>query len=242
MLLQSLLPDFDPGIAEEFGYAVTNGPSFLGVPLVETQSLLHMLLRFCFNLAVSWIVVRLFYYRKGGQKKYFFTFMLFSSAMFLLLFLMENVKLQIGFTLGLFAIFGMIRYRTETVPVREMTYLFVIIALSVINGIGLNVSYAELVLANILVISLIWICEGSRRLSGTSTKVVLYDRIDLIVPERRAELIADLRARLGLDITEVEVGHVDFLRDAAYVKVSYRSVPGAQHTIEDLTKYREDGF
>ena len=238
MLLQTSAPDFDPSIAEEFGYAVSQGASFLGVPLMEGQNLLHMLIRFAFNLLVSWVVVRCFYYRRGGRRDYFFTFMLFSSAMFMLLFLMENVKLQIGFTLGLFAIFGMIRYRTETVPVREMTYLFVIIALSVINGIGLNVSYAELVAANALIILLIWACEGAKGLKRTSTKIVLYDRIELIVPERRAELVADLEKRLGLEIVEVEVGHVDFLKDAAYLKVTYKSEPGGSHTIETMTKYK----
>ena len=235
-LLQAALPDFDPSIAEEFGYQVSQGASFLGVPLMETQSLLHLLMRFAFNLLVSWVVVHFFYYRKSHRRDYYFTFMLFSSAMFLLLFLMENVKLQIGFTLGLFAIFGMIRYRTETVPIREMTYLFVIIALSVINGIALNVSYAELVLANLLIIGLIWITERARFIGQTSTKLVLYDRIELIVPERRAELIADLEKRLGLKIDDVEIGHVDFLKDSAYIKVSYRLSEGESNTIDSLTK------
>lgn len=237
MLLQTL-PDFDPTIAEEFGYAVTQGPSFLGVPLFESQNLMHLLIRFAFNLLVSWIVVRCFYYRRGGRRDFFFTFMLFSSAMFMLLFLMENVKLQIGFTLGLFAIFGMIRYRTETVPIREMTYLFVIIALSVVNGIGLNVSYAELVLANALIIGLIWVCESAKALNSTATKIVQYDRIELIVPQRREELTADLEKRLGLKIVDLEIGHVDFLKDSAYIKVTYRTTPGERHTIENITKVK----
>ena len=238
-ILQSALPDFDPSIAEEFGYQVSQGASFLGVPLMETQSLLHLLMRFAFNLLVSWVIVHFFYYRKSRRRDYYFTFMLFSSAMFLLLFLMENVKLQIGFTLGLFAIFGMIRYRTETVPIREMTYLFIIIALSVINGIALNVSYAELVLANLLIIGLIWITERARFIGQTSTKLVLYDRIELIVPERRAELIADLEKRLGFKVEDVEIGHVDFLKDAAYIKVSYKLEPGRTNTIDTLTKAKD---
>ena len=119
MILQ--MPDFDPTIAEEFGYAVTNGTTFLGVPLMETTNLLNLLLRFAFNLLVSWVIVKLLYYRKSGRKEYCLTFLAFSTAMFLLIFLLESVKLQIGLTLGLFAIFGVIRYRTETVPVREMT-------------------------------------------------------------------------------------------------------------------------
>lgn len=228
--------DFDPSIAEEFGYDITSQISFLGVPLCDTQNLIHLLMRFAFNLLVSWLIVRFCYYRKSGRRDYVLTFMLFSSAMFLLIFLMENVKLQIGLTLGLFAIFGVIRYRTETVPVREMTYLFVIIATAVINGLALNISYAELVAADALVLGLLWGMESRLLLRHTSAKLVLYERIELIVPERRGELIADLEQRLGLKIDKVEVGHVDFLRDVAFVKVYYELHEGEGDSIDMLTK------
>ncbi len=228
--------DFDPSIAEEFGYDITSKISFLGVPLCDTQNLIHLLMRFAFNLLVSWLIVRFCYYRKSGRRDYVLTFMLFSSAMFLLIFLMENVKLQIGLTLGLFAIFGVIRYRTETVPVREMTYLFIIIATAVINGLALNISYAELVAADALVVALLWIMEGRLLLRHTSAKLVLYERIDLIVPERRAEMVADLERRLGIRIDRAEVGHVDFLRDVAFVKVYYELREGEGGSIDTLTK------
>ena len=228
--------DFDPSIAEEFGNDITSKISFLGVPLCDTQNLIHLLMRFAFNLLVSWLIVRFCYYRKSGRRDYVLTFMLFSSAMFLLIFLMENVKLQIGLTLGLFAIFGVIRYRTETVPVREMTYLFIIIATAVINGLALNISYAELVAADALVVALLWIMEGRLLLRHTSAKLVLYERIDLIVPERRAEMVADLERRLGIRIDRAEVGHVDFLRDVAFVKVYYELREGEGGSIDTLTK------
>ena len=228
--------DFDPSIDEEFGYDITSQISFLGVPLCDTQNLIHLLMRFAFNLLVSWLIVRFCYYRKSGRRDYVLTFMLFSSAMFLLIFLMENVKLQIGLTLGLFAIFGVIRYRTETVPVREMTYLFIIIATAVINGLALNISYAELVAADALVVALLWIMESRLLLRHTSAKLVLYERIDLIVPERRAEMVADLERRLGIRIDRAEVGHVDFLRDVAFVKVYYELREGEGGSIDTLTK------
>ena len=132
-------PEFDPSIAEEFGYTVSNGTSFLGVPLLEATNLYNLLLRFTFNLFVSWIITYLIYKKKRGSNEYCVTFMAFASAMFLLIFLMDSVKLQIGLTLGLFAIFGVIRYRTETAPGREMTYLFLIITVAVINGLALNI-------------------------------------------------------------------------------------------------------
>ena len=231
--------EFDPSIAEEFGYEIANQISFLGVPLCDTQSLIHLLMRFAFNLLVSWLIVRYCYYRKSQRKDYALTFMLFSSAMFLLIFLMENVNIQIGMTLGLFAIFGVIRYRTETVPVREMTYLFVIIASAVINGLALNISYVELIVANALIIAIIMFLEGRMLLKHTSTKLVLYEKIALIVPERRAEMIADLEQRLGLKIEKAEVGHVDFLRDVAFVKVYYSLGEGELNTIDQLTKAKD---
>lgn len=228
--------EFDPSIAEEFGYEISSQISFLGVPLCDTQSLLHLLMRFAFNLLISWLIVRICYYRKSQRKDYVLTYMLFSSAMFLLIFLMENVNLQIGLTLGLFAIFGVIRYRTETVPVREMTYLFVIIATSVINGLALNISYVELIVANALIFLLIWAMESRVLLRHTSAKLVIYEKIQLITPERREEMIADLEQRLGHKVNKVEVGHVDFLRDVAFVKVYYELPDGDINTVDHISK------
>lgn len=228
--------EFDPSIAEEFGYEISSQISFLGVPLCDTQSLLHLLMRFAFNLLISWLIVRICYYRKSQRKDYVLTYMLFSSAMFLLIFLMENVNLQIGLTLGLFAIFGVIRYRTETVPVREMTYLFVIIATSVINGLALNISYVELIVANALIFLLIWAMESRVLLRHTSAKLVIYEKIQLIMPERREEMIADLEQRLGHKVNKVEVGHVDFLRDVAFVKVYYELPDGEINTVDHISK------
>ena len=162
-----------------------------------------------------------------------------SAAMFILLFVMENIKLQIGFALGLFAIFGMIRYRSETMPVREMTYLFVIIAISIVNGLALNISYAELVLANLLLILLTWVLESDKIIAHTSTKLVTYDRIDLIVPEKREELKADLEKRIGVKVKTIEIGSVDFLRDSAFIKITYDLPRGEANTVDQLRKEKD---
>ena len=228
--------DFDPSIAEEFGYEISNQISFLGVPLCDTQSLLHLLMRFAFNLIVTWVIARYCYYVKSQRRDYVLTFMLFGAAMFLLIFLMESVSIQIGMTLGLFAIFGVIRYRTETVPIREMTYLFIFICVAVINGLALNISYVELLVANALLIALIMTVEGRRLLRHTSAKLVIYEKINLITPDKREEMIADLEERLGHKVNKVEVGHVDFLRDVAFVKVYYELEPGETNSVEEVTK------
>ncbi|MBQ7623289.1 MAG: DUF4956 domain-containing protein, partial [Bacteroidales bacterium] len=172
------------------------------------------------------------------------------------LYIMGNVEVGVGLTLGLFAIFGVIRYRTETVPIREMTYLFVIIALAAVNGLApvyrlagaASVSpHYELsagtvgimVLTNALVIALVWVLEGGKMLKSTSAKLILYDRIELIVPERREELVADLEKRTGLKVQGVEVGHIDFLKDAAFIKVYYTPEAGNSGSIDSLTKAKD---
>ena len=236
--------DFDPQIAAENGYSIemteegdykiTQGAAGI------LEAVLNLVKIFFFNLLVSFLIIQFFYYPKSRRMDYYFTFMMFSSAMCLLLFLMNNLSLEIGFTLGLFAIFGMIRYRTETVPVREMTYLFIIIAVSVINGIGADVPFLELVAANVLIILLSWLLESRgvfvRR---TSVKLIIYDRVDLILPERRDELVEDLRKRTGLDIRDIEIGQVDFLKDTAWIKVTYELPAGQVNTIDKLTRTKD---
>lgn len=212
---------------------------FMGVPVWEPDSVLNLTIRFLFNLLVTFIIVGLIYYRKNGQRSFALSFMLFSVTMYLLIGLMENLELQIGFTLGLFAIFGMIRYRTETLPVREMTYLFVIIGVAVINGLSMAVSWAELLLANLFIICLSIALEAWAARGKTTTKIILYEKIDNIKPERRAELLADLKERTGLDIIDIEIGHIDFLRDVAYIKVKYVLKKGEVNTIGNQTKFKE---
>ena len=231
------LTTFDPSIAAEFGENSTI--DFLGVALFDATSLLHLLMRFVFNMLVCWVLVQFFYYKKSKRRDYYVTFIMFSTTMFLLIFLMKNVDLHIGLTLGLFAIFGMMRYRTETVPIREMTYLFVITGISVINGLSMTVSYAELVATNLLFVILAYIIENQKVLKHTSSKLVLYEKIDLIVPEKREELKADLEKRTGLKIEKLEIGHIDFLRDVAFVKIYYVLSPGESNSIDSIGKINQ---
>lgn len=217
------------------------------------QSMTELGIKFLLNLIVCWIIVRCFYYPKSHRRDYFFTFMIFSSAMLMLLYVMGNSEVGVGLTLGLFAIFGVIRYRTETVPIREMTYLFVIIALAAINGLApvykvvgavtdnphYELSTSALlvaVISNVLVLLLIWILESEKMLKHTSTKLILYDRIDMIVPEKHDELKADLEKRTGIKIDKFEIGHIDFLKDAAFIKLYYTLEKGQTATIDTLTK------
>lgn len=235
--------DVDPAIAAQYGrsdsisYLMNSIADFLHI----SESFVTLPLMFLFNFLVTWVIVYCIYYRVSHRRDYYVTFMLFSSAMFLLLWLMQILDIQTGFVLGLFAIFGMIRYRTETVPIREMTYLFIIIAISVINSLSLKadgLAWHQLLFANVLFILLTFAFDIWSNRKRTSTKIILYEKIENVVPERRAELIADLKQRTGLDIQKIEVGHIDFLRDVAYIKVTYPLAKDEDNSIDMITKFK----
>lgn len=178
----------------------------LGVPFVEGYDFMTMLLRFSFNTAMVWIMIHCLYYPKSQRRDYYFTFMLISISIFFMIYLLGGVKLKVGFALGLFAIFGIIRYRTESMPVREMTYLFSIIAMSVINALATTISYIELITTNAIFVLAAWFFESYVLLKHVSTKLIQYDRIALITPDRYDEMLIDLKQRTGLNITKAEVG------------------------------------
>ena len=223
--------------------------------MTTAQKIGELGIRFALNLLVCWLLVHFFYYRKSRRRDYYFTFIVFSSAMLTLLYIMGNVEVGVGLTLGLFAIFGVIRYRTETVPIREMTYLFIIIALAAVNGLAplyhvVDLSSAPhyvlgwgnvgvMAIVNGLMLLLVWVLESETLVHHVTTKLVQYDRIELIVPEKREELIADLEKRLGVKVDNVEIGHVDFLKDSAMIKVYYRLGKGESNSVNTVTRAKD---
>lgn len=209
-------------------------------PVANAGDMGALLLRFLFNSVFIWIIIQKLYYPKSQRRDYYFTFALISVSIFFLIYLLGSVKIKVGFALGLFAIFGIIRYRTESMSVWEMTYLFVIIAVSVINALAVTLSYGELLLTNVIFIICIRLCENIPYLKSRSEKLVVYDRIDLIKPDCRDELLKDLKDRLGLDIIDVEVGAVDFLRDTAMLKVYYGDRKGRINTVDNMLKIPKD--
>ncbi len=232
-----------------------NLPQLTEAAMTSAQSLCELGIKFCLNLLVSWIIIRFLYYPKSCRRDYFFTFLTFSSAMLLLLYMMGSVDVGVGLTLGLFAIFGIIRYRTETVPIREMTYLFVIIALAAVNGLSpvysvrdalgehpfYAVSWGRVAVtavANLLVVGLIWLLENTSLLKHYSSRTILYDRIDLLVPARKSELMEDLQKRTGTVIEKIEIGNMDFLKDAAYIRIFFRPETGEKALTESITKLK----
>lgn len=190
-----------------------------------TPYFIEMMIRFAICMGFNWLIIDRLYYRKSHRRDFYFTFLLTSVAIFFLVFFMIfgldelGGKTSMGIGIGLFGIFSIMRYRTDAMPVREMTYLFVIVSMSVVNAIATTVTLTEILLTNCFIAAIIWLCEKMLRIEHT--KLIQYDRIELTKPERREELIADLRERLGLDVYKVDTGAVDLLRDMTILKVYF---------------------
>ena len=209
---------------------------------IDADHVKSLLLAFFINLVAILIVVRGLYYPKCKRGEFFFTYILIAISTFMLIYVLGDVKLKAGIALGLFAIFSIIRYRTEQVAIREMTYLFIIIALSAINGLTVSeLSLGEVIIINLLFILSIWICESKVLISHYSYKVIKYDNVNLITPDKREELIADLEKRTGLKIEKVEVGSIDFLKDAAIVKMYYKST-ASNNSVDTTLKAPVDEY
>ena len=209
---------------------------------IDTNHVAKLLLAFFINFIAIMIVVRWLYYPKCKRGEFFFTYILIAISTFMLIYVLGDVKLKAGIALGLFAMFSIIRYRTEQIAIREMTYLFIIIALSAINGLTISeLSIGEVIIINILFIATTWLCETKLLISHYSYKVIKYDNINLITPDKRDELIADLEKRTGLKIVKVEVGAIDFLKDAAIVKMYYKSNE-ANNSVDTTLKTPTDEY
>ncbi|WP_158848357.1 DUF4956 domain-containing protein [Algibacter sp. L1A34] len=194
---------------------------FLEIPIFD-DDFFKMGFRFLINLGFLTLIIRYLYYTSSRRKDYLFTFYMISFIVFFLCFTLKKYELDIGMALGLFAIFGIIRYRTDAIAIKEMTYLFVVIGISVMNSLAnKKMSYAEILLANTVVVISIAIIEKFWHLKHEVTKEVVYENIENIKPENHALLKADLENRTGLVINEISVGNVDFLRDTAVLTIYY---------------------
>ena len=200
-----------------------NQGQLLGTDFFDPDAFLALIIRFSFNFLVIAIIVRGLYYSVAKRKNYLFAFILISTIVFLICFLLESISLGLGFALGLFAIFGIIRYRTNPIPIKEMTYLFIVIGISVINGLSnMNISYLELVFTNVITIIIVYFLERIWLIRSEAKKTIDYEKIELIKPDKRAELIKDLKERTNLDITRIEIGRINYLRDSARLQIHYR--------------------
>jgi hypothetical protein len=193
------------------------------IEIIDFSSFFEMFIRFSLNMIVILILIRWLYYSTTRRKDYLFTFILISCVIFLLCYLLANVKLQLGFALGLFAIFGIIRYRTNAMPIREMTYLFLVIGISIINALAdTKTSVAEVLFTNIIILFFTFGFEKLWLLRHEVSRIINYEKIELIKPEKYNELIADLQERTGIKkIDRIEIGKIDFLKDTCFITIYF---------------------
>lgn len=197
--------------------------TLFGIQLVNALDFNCLLFKLMVDLVFTLIIVRGIFYPIYKQRDYVFTAMVINIAIFFICFLMESIKLKIGFAFGLFAVFAILRYRTEQIPIREMTYMFAVIIIAVLNALSDDkISYAELFLANITITLIIYFLESDVLHDDDTVRIITYEKIDLIKPENYRLLIDDLRERTGLLVKRAEIDTINFLNDTARLKILYR--------------------
>ena len=193
-----------------------------GMKFIHLEDFIGLIIRLSVHMLFVLLLVRGIYYPIAKRKDFLFTYLLFSLTIFLMCFMLESVKLQMGFALGLFAVFGIIRYRTDAIPIKEMTYLFVVIGMSVMNAlINKKISLVELSFANLVIIGATYGLEKVWLLRHEAQKIIVYENIDLIKVGREEEMIADIELRTGIKVNRFEIGKIDFLRDTALIKIYF---------------------
>lgn len=193
-----------------------------GIALFDLEDFSKLLFKFGINFICLIIIVRLIYYRIKDDKDYVFTFIMFNILTFFICFLLRKVPMQMGFALGLFAVFGILRYRTEAIPIRQMTYLFIVIGISMINALSnKSISIFELIFTNGFITLITYLIDRVWFQTIEESKNILYEKIDLIKPENQEDLIQDLKERTGLPIHAVKIVKIDFLRDTASITIYY---------------------
>ncbi|MFW6277428.1 MAG: DUF4956 domain-containing protein [Prolixibacteraceae bacterium] len=194
----------------------------LAITTTQLEFLEMLSIRFVFNLAATFVIVVLLYARISKRKEFYFSYFAISIAVFLLVFLLQSVKIELGFALGLFAIFGIIRYRTDAIPPKEMTYLFIIIAVSVINALSKNYfGYLELTFVNLILVGALWALERILMMRQENSMLVVYEKIENLHSDKENDLLDDLKKRTGVKIKRYHIDKINFLRNTANITVYF---------------------
>ena len=197
--------------------------------LIDSDDFLKLAARLALDLAFATVIIRHVYFRLYRNRDYVFTYFLFNVITFCLCILLRKVPIELGFALGLFAVFGILRYRTEAIQIRDLTYLFIVIGIAILNAVAnKKVSMGELLLVNSVIVGMTVLLELRPNRVPLASAPLLYDRLELISPRHRDQLLADLRSRTGCDVRGVDIVRVDLLRDAAELIVHYRAEEGGQ--------------
>ena len=198
---------------------------------------------FLMNLVIAVLIVRLIYYPAKQDKNYVFTFLAFNTIIYFVMSFLTNAELSMGVGFGLFAIFSVMRYRTSAMSTREMTYLFIMIALPGMNSVLMRSnSWPDLLAANAAVIAVLFVLEREWGFHYESAKLIRYERIDLIKPHQRSVLLQDLCERTGLPVKRVELGQIDFLDDSVELKIYYDEPQGQSMSSDDDIRYANASY
>lgn len=182
----------------------------------------ELFLRLSINLVVNIIIIYFIYFKANRKRSFVFTYALISVNVFFLCYMLSNIELQLGFALGLFAIFGIIRYRTDTIPIREMTYLFLIITLSTINALySITENMEDIIIVNLSLVLVTWVAERLWMTNKYTRKSIVYDKLENIRPEREEELKKDIFIRTGIQVINFKVGHIDFPKQSVKLTLFY---------------------
>jgi hypothetical protein len=192
-------------------------------PTLDGGALTALAGRLALDLVFAWLVIRCVYFRLYRNPEYVFTYYAFNVITFCLCALLTRVPIELGFALGLFAVFGILRYRTEAVRIRDQTYLFIVIGLGIVNAVANNqIALLELILVNGVIAALTALLELAPSNRNVTSTNMIYDKLELLKPGCEGELYCDLISRTGLQVERVTVRTVDMLRDSAEIEVFYR--------------------
>lgn len=194
-----------------------------GIPFFD-DDFYKMVIKLLINVIFLTGIIRFIYYKYSKKKEYLFTFYLIGTVVFFLCFTLKKYELDLGMALGLFAIFGILRYRTTPIDVKEMTYLFVVIGISVMNALSnKKMSYVEILSANFIILLVVYFFERFYNQNMVLKKDIIYETIENIHPENHNKLKEDIQQRLGIQIVKLEIGDINFLRDTAEITVYYKN-------------------
>jgi len=214
---------------------------FLGIKLINVGDFTELLVRLVLTLTILFLVVHFIYSKNSQRKDFYFSYLAVGVVVFLLSFLLNNVKLELGFALGLFAIFGIIRYRTDAIPIKEMTYLFIVIGISVINALAnKKVSYAELIFTNSVIVVGLWFLEKRLMLKQERSITLIYENIENIHQDKEDLLMADLIKRTGIEIKRFEIQKIDFLKDVAVITLFFNANASVQ--TQNINQYEDQSY
>jgi len=188
-----------------------------------SHELLNLIIRFGFNLSVAFIIIKLIYQRDHNNNDFVFTYFMFNSLIFFFASILGSITINMGFAFGLFAVFAILRYRTDPIPIKEMTYLFIVITIGVINALsGDEVSFEALLFTNTALVGLTYFLEKYWQNNLLASMNIDYEKIENVKPENHEALLADLKERTGLNIQDFQLSRMNFLRDTARIKIYYK--------------------